>query len=144
MWRRLAWCRDRLDERVRRHFLTAAIKTGAKPQGLCGGTSCALLLEVFQTSQVADRAEGYRKIHRRGRIVWVKPRMFEGLPPDVTGYGGSNPTFPQQTTSDQFFDEAQWESYRAVGYGLGETLLNGTARGIDVFLVKWCAHKQIR
>ena len=100
---------------------------------LPGGTSCALLLEVFQTSQTADRAEGYRKIHRRGRIVWVKPRMFEGLPPDVTGYGRSNPTFPQQTTSDQFFDEAQWESYRAVGFGLGETLLNGTAGGIDVF-----------
>jgi hypothetical protein len=29
------------------------------------------------------------------------------------------PAFPQQTTADQFFDEAQWESYRALGYHLG-------------------------
>ena len=27
--------------------------------------------------------------------------------------------FPQETTADQFFDEAQWESYRKLGLVIG-------------------------
>jgi hypothetical protein len=34
---------------------------------------------------------------------------------DVLGYHKEHPDFPQQTTADQFFDEAQWESYRRLG-----------------------------
>ena len=49
------------------------------------------------------------------RILWMKPRVIGGLPPDVRVYASANPPFPQQSTGDQFFDEAQWESYRALG-----------------------------
>jgi hypothetical protein len=31
-------------------------------------------------------------------------------------------TFPQETTLDQFFDEAQWESYRKLGSHIGDKL----------------------
>lgn len=48
-------------------------------------------------------------------IIWLKPRLLNGLPPDVLVYGSANEPFPQQTTGDQFFDESQWESYRALG-----------------------------
>jgi hypothetical protein len=48
-------------------------------------------------------------------ILWLKPRLLRGLPPDVSGYALTDATFPQQTTGDQFFDEAQWESYRKLG-----------------------------
>ena len=34
---------------------------------------------------------------------------------DVQGYAAKNKTFPHQTTTDQFFDESQFESYRALG-----------------------------
>ena len=30
--------------------------------------------------------------------------------------------FPQEPTTDQFFDEAQWESYRALGEHIGAQL----------------------
>ncbi len=48
-------------------------------------------------------------------ILWIKPRTQPGMPPDLMGYAASNPSFPQQPTGDQFFDEAQWESYRCLG-----------------------------
>jgi len=34
----------------------------------------------------------------------------------VAHYKETNPDFPHQTTADQFFDEAQFECYRALGY----------------------------
>ena len=37
-------------------------------------------------------------------------------PPDLQQYARANPTFPHETTTDQFFDEDQFESYRALGY----------------------------
>jgi hypothetical protein len=48
-------------------------------------------------------------------ILWIKPRLLSDLPPDLLGYSVANPLFPQQPTGDQFFDEAQWESYRKLG-----------------------------
>ncbi|WP_342363748.1 hypothetical protein [Terrarubrum flagellatum] len=87
----------------------------------------ALLLDVFGPN--AD-AQPSKKI---GRIIWLKPRLFDGLPADVENYGHRNPPFPQQTTGDQFFDEAQWESYRALGFAMGTRLLRETNAGSDVF-----------
>jgi len=57
-------------------------------------------------------------------------------PADVLQYARANRPFPQQTTADQFFDEAQWESYRMLGYhiafdvlGPGRPLEAGAAPG---------------
>ncbi|MBF9150568.1 patatin-like phospholipase family protein [Novosphingobium sp. 1Y9A] len=66
------------------------------------------------------------------RIVWLKPRRFDGLPQDVLGYAAHNPAFPQESTGDQFFDEAQWESYRALGECMMRRLLGETAEGNDI------------
>ena len=49
------------------------------------------------------------------KIIWIKPRLLRDMPSDLLGYGAANPQFPQQPTGDQFFDEAQWESYRKLG-----------------------------
>jgi hypothetical protein len=48
-------------------------------------------------------------------LIWLKPRSMRDMPHDIAGYAAANPSFPQQSTGDQFFDEAQWESYRALG-----------------------------
>jgi hypothetical protein len=56
------------------------------------------------------------------RILWVKPGLLGDEPQDVLHYAGSHADFPQETTSDQFFDEAQWESYRRLGEVIGERL----------------------
>lgn len=42
--------------------------------------------------------------------------MIGDEPPDVAQYHRAHLPFPQETTAGQFFDEAQWESYRMLGY----------------------------
>ncbi|MCA0175480.1 MAG: patatin-like phospholipase family protein [Proteobacteria bacterium] len=59
-----------------------------------------------------------------GLMVIVKPSLNAGLAIDILNYHDANPTFPQQTTADQFFSEAQWESYHQLGLALG-SLLSG-------------------
>ncbi len=45
-------------------------------------------------------------------LLVIKPVLVEGMPADVAHYASSYRNFPQQSTADQFFDEAQFESYR--------------------------------
>jgi hypothetical protein len=63
-------------------------------------------------------------------IVWIKPRLGAVRALDIQGYGLAHATFPQESTADQFFNEAQWESYRAMGEDLLETLLK-PGGGVD-------------
>jgi hypothetical protein len=53
---------------------------------------------------------------QRGYLLYIKA-YCGGLhePADVRAYGHANPAFPHDTTFDQFFGEAQFESYRALG-----------------------------
>jgi hypothetical protein len=52
-----------------------------------------------------------------GKLLYVKPAVFlkEDEPIDVVQYGRANPTYPHESTSDQWFSESQFESYRALG-----------------------------
>ena len=43
----------------------------------------------------------------------------------IREYRHRNPTFPHQTTADQFFDEDQFEAYRALGLHIAELALDG-------------------
>jgi hypothetical protein len=42
--------------------------------------------------------------------------MIKGLGFTVRGYKAKYPEFPNQSTVDQFFDPAQFEAYRELGY----------------------------
>jgi hypothetical protein len=53
---------------------------------------------------------------RVGTILWIKPVVTAGDSVDVRQYKLENSVFPQQTTADQWYDESQFESYRALGY----------------------------
>lgn len=64
----------------------------------------------------------YVEADEPGWLVLVKPNISAGLPVDLINFAASNPAFPQQTTADQLFDEAQWESYYQLGFKLGEAL----------------------
>lgn len=57
-----------------------------------------------------------------GLIVVVKPNLCASLPVDLRCFASQNPDFPQQSTADQFFDEAQWEGYYQLGQHLGAAL----------------------
>lgn len=50
-----------------------------------------------------------------GTLLILKPSLTGSEPPDVLQYHSHNAKFPHQSTGDQFFDEAQWESYRRLG-----------------------------
>src|SRR5690606_26159427 len=57
-----------------------------------------------------------------GALLVVKPRRMDAMPFDMVAYADRDPDFPQQTTGDQFFDEAQWESYHQLGLIMGEAV----------------------
>ena len=50
-----------------------------------------------------------------GVLVYLKPAVYGGEPADVLHYRNANPRFPHEPTADQWFDEAQLESYRMLG-----------------------------
>jgi hypothetical protein len=56
-------------------------------------------------------------------IVLLKASVTGDESYDVTSYKRNNPAFPSEPTTEQFFNEAQWESYRALGEHIGETVL---------------------
>ncbi len=64
----------------------------------------------------------YRRSGRSGMLILVKPNLCRGLPVDLFNFKQQQPDFPQQSTADQFFDEAQWESYFQLGNVLGQRL----------------------
>jgi hypothetical protein len=73
---------------------------------------------------------------RYGLYLYIKPTVIaEGLPTDLAEYLQRHPDFPHQTTGDQFFDEAQWESYRKLGELIG-TALFAKKKGEDDLLLQ--------
>jgi hypothetical protein len=65
---------------------------------------------------------------RKGVVVWIKPSLLEGDPAEVRQYALENKVFPQQSTADQWFDEAQFECYRRLGEACAdETLADAKA-----------------
>ncbi|MGA8152619.1 MAG: patatin-like phospholipase family protein [Terriglobales bacterium] len=67
--------------------------------------------------------------HDRGSLIYIKTSMppredksavnEHSLPDDVWRYYEKHQTFPHQSTADQWFDELQFEGYRALGEHLG-------------------------
>jgi hypothetical protein len=54
-----------------------------------------------------------------GTLVYVKASLTRSDSHDLHGYKQAHPTFPHETTIDQFFAEEQFESYRELGYRCG-------------------------
>src|SRR5579872_105239 len=63
------------------------------------------------------------------------------LPEDVWRYYEQNPPFPHQTTADQWFDELQFESYRALGEYIGcqaeRYIANAIQEALDHPKLRW-------
>jgi hypothetical protein len=80
-----------------------------------------------------------KNLHDTGTLILIKASMptkdgvpgrtpaERKLPEDVWRYWKLNKTFPHQSTADQWFDELQFESYRALGEHIGRD----AAREID-------------
>lgn len=65
---------------------------------------------------------------RTGWLLYIKPsyyRTTEGV--DVRGYASDNPTFPHESTTDQWFSESQLEAYRALAAHIVEQICSGAS-----------------
>ncbi len=52
----------------------------------------------------------------KGTLLYIKSSLTGNEPKDVLQYASTSPTFPHESTADQWFTESQFESYRALGY----------------------------
>ncbi|MGO9403378.1 MAG: patatin-like phospholipase family protein [Terriglobales bacterium] len=66
-----------------------------------------------------------------GVIIYLKPTLVAGDPADVLGYSATNPSFPDDTTANQWFDEAHFENYRALGKVTGSAAESAIREAID-------------
>jgi hypothetical protein len=57
-----------------------------------------------------------------GHLIYLKPCFYGNEPVDVLNYALANPVFPHEPTSDQFFSESQFESYRQLGLHTVQTI----------------------
>jgi hypothetical protein len=59
--------------------------------------------------------------HQEGLLLYLKPSITGEEPFDILEYYRRVPEFPHESTSDQWFDESQFESYRRLGMHVAET-----------------------
>ncbi len=62
-----------------------------------------------------------------GKLFYIKPAIFKGLRLDVLGFKGANPDFSDDSTINQFFDEARFEAYGELGFACVEKMLEKDA-----------------
>lgn len=91
----------------------APIKTGKK--------HCAIGTIHYESADGKDAVTGY--------LIYIKPSRCGKEPPDVLNYAEANPEFPHQATTDQWFNESQFESYRMLGLHSLEEICGGTGKG---------------
>ena len=76
-------------------------------------------------------------------LLMVKPSLMGDEAADVIQYQRTHSLFPQEPTSDQYFDEAQWESYRKLGEHIGAELftppMGATKKGDPT----WCPSQMV-
>ena len=68
----------------------------------------------------------YGASSRRSVLLYLKATATGDETRDVLNYQASHPEFPHEATGDQFFDEAQWESYRELGKHIATPLFGGS------------------
>ena len=58
-------------------------------------------------------------------LIYIKPACYGNEPRDIYEYFKSNQSFPHESTTDQFFTESQFESYRMLGVHTMDRLCGG-------------------
>jgi len=67
----------------------------------------------------------------QGTLFYIKPGYHGVEGAGIRAYAIANPTFPHQTTGDQFFSESQFESYRALGFEIVDGFLSRALSGTN-------------
>jgi Patatin-like phospholipase len=67
-----------------------------------------------------------------GILIFIKPSLIGEEPRDVINYWQGRSTFPQEVITDQWFSEAQFESYRALGSFIIDAVCEGSQNRISL------------
>jgi len=113
--------RDLLDT-VRKIRVDLGIPINLPPELLSSGPKG---LRSFTANVLYSERDGSRP-DQDGQLIVLKPALRETDPPELAAYArdsakpgkdGNDPNrFPHHRTTDQFYDERQFESYRLLGY----------------------------
>jgi hypothetical protein len=71
-----------------------------------------------------------------GVLIYLKPSLSGDEPADVRHYATQCPDFPHQATTDQQFDEAQFESYRRLGLHVVERIVGDDQTDLAGFVAR--------
>ena len=58
-----------------------------------------------------------------GTILYIKPALHGTEPAGIASYAAAHSDFPHETTTDQWFTESQFESYRSLGFEITDQIL---------------------
>jgi hypothetical protein len=115
-----------IDLGIRIHFdgLTAITKKTADQPGELRKSIpyCAIGTVDYASADGTEEGCG------NGCILYVKPAYHGTEGAGIRSYAAAHPTFPHETTSDQFFSESQFESYRSLGLDIMNSILEGKER----------------
>jgi hypothetical protein len=121
------------DEAARMLAGTGRELTVLSPESLADSHSArgVLLARIRYAADAAGR-------RTEGTLLVVKPNLHDALDLDLLAYAQRHGAFPHESTGDQSFDEAQWESYQRLGEDFGRAItLDWLAR-----LPGWSAQRQ--
>jgi hypothetical protein len=97
--------RIRLDLGIPIEFGALGITKDGELHGNAHGAVGVIRYSVIDGPQASD-----------GKLVFLRAALSGDEPIDILTYAKTNPSFPNDPTSDQFFDEAHFESYRLLGF----------------------------
>lgn len=67
----------------------------------------------------------------QGILLYIKASLTGEETPDILNYAKNHPDFPHDTTTDQSFDEDQFESYRKLGEHIGSELFSAIKKAAE-------------
>jgi hypothetical protein len=73
----------------------------------------------------------------RGEILYLKALLTENLGADIYGYWRTNPEFPNQPTSNQFYGELQFDSYRELGRQIMAGIAGDAGADVEKLFARW-------
>ena len=94
---------------------------------------CAVGEILYSESDSSDAEQGAAGAgDQNGILIYIKSSLTSDEPADVLNYKSRCPDFPHESTADQWFIESQFESYRALGSHVIETLFDGVQPPLDL------------
>jgi hypothetical protein len=71
-----------------------------------------------------ETADGKEPGCENGIVLYIKPAYHGTEGAGIVSYATAHKTFPHETTTDQWFTESQFESYRSLGFEIANTILH--------------------